>query len=143
MVETDTPLSLVTKIASSYVGNIKVPRNELPALISSLYEALTNVESVEETREPAVPINKSVKPNEIVCLECGRGHKMIKRHLTASHGLTSEEYRTRWGLAQNYPLVSPNYAMQRSEFAKKIGLGRKPGAGRKSGAVKPKTRGKR
>ena len=128
MAETDTTLSLATKLATSYVGNNKVARDELPALINSLHEALAKLESGEEIREPAVPINKSIKRNEILCLECGKGHKMLKRHLTSAHGLTVEEYRTQWGLARDYPLVAPNYAKQRSEFAKKIGLGRKPGA---------------
>ncbi len=137
MAETDTPLTLAAKIATSYVGNNKVARDEIPALLANFHEALSKLERDEEVREPAVPINKSVKRNEIVCLECGQGHKMLKRHLTAAHGLTADEYRERWGLAQNYPLVAPNYAKQRSEFAKKIGLGRKPGAvGSKKPAAK-------
>ncbi len=128
MAETDTTLSLATKLATSYVGNNKVAPAELPALIGSLHEALAKLEGGEKIREPAVAINKSVKRNEIICLECGKGHKMLKRHLTTAHGLTVEEYRTQWGLARDYPLVAPNYAKQRSELAKKIGLGRKPGA---------------
>ncbi len=128
MAETDTSLSLAAKLATSYVGNNKVAREEIPALISSLHEALSKLEIGEVAREPAVPINKSVKRNEIICLECGSGHKLLKRHLTAAHGLTPEEYRAQWGLAGNYPLVAPDYAKQRSELAKKIGLGRKPGA---------------
>ncbi len=138
MAETDTTLSLVAKIATSYVGNSKVARDELPALISSLHEALSKLESGEPVREPAVPINKSVKQNEIICLECGKGQKTLKRHLGTAHELTAEEYRARWGLARDYPLVAPNYAKQRSELAKKIGLGRKPGAGRKPSAAKAK-----
>ncbi len=135
MAETDTSLSLAAKIATSYVGNNIVAREDLPALILSLHEALSKLESGEEIREPAVPINKSVKRNEIICLECGKGQKTLKRHLGTAHGLTAEEYRARWGLAGNYPLVAPNYAKQRSELAKKIGLGRKPGAGRKPSAL--------
>ncbi len=127
MAETDTTLSLTTKLATSYVEKNKVAREELPALISSLHEALAKLESGEPVREPMVPIDKSVKRNEIICLECGKGQKMLKRHLTAAHGLTAEEYRARWGLAGDYPLVAPNYAKQRSEMAKKLGLGRKPG----------------
>ncbi len=138
MAETDTTLSLATKLATSYVGNNKVAREEIPALISSLHEALTNVENGKVVREPAVPINKSVKRNEIICLECGKGQKTLKRHLGTAHGLTAEEYRERWGLGRDYPLVSPNYAKQRSELAKKIGLGRKHGAGRKPSAVRSK-----
>ncbi len=140
---TDTTLSLTTKLAASFVGNNKVARGDLPALIGSLHEAVAKLESGEEIREPAVPIDKSVKQNEIICLECGKGQKTLKRHLSSGHGVTAEEYRARWGLGQDYPLVAPNYAKRRSDIAKKLGLGRKPGAGRKSGAVKPKTRRKR
>ena len=128
MADSDNALSMTVNIATSYVGNNKVARDELPALISSLHAALAKLESGEEIREPAVPINKSIKRNEIICLECGQGHKMLKRHLSSGHGLTVEEYRTQWGLARDYPLVAPNYAKQRSEMEKKIGLGRKPGA---------------
>ncbi len=140
---TDTTLSLTTKLAASFVGNNKVARGDLPALIGSLHEAVAKLESGEEIREPAVPIDKSVKRNEIICLECGKGQKTLKRHLSSGHGVTAEEYRARGGLDRDYPLVAPNYAKQRSDIAKKLGLGRKPGAGRKSGAVKPKTRRKR
>ena len=125
---TDTTLSLTTKLAASFVGNNKVARGDLPALIGSLHEAVAKLESGEEIREPAVPIDKSVKRNEIICLECGKGQKTLKRHLSSGHGVTAEEYRARWGLGRDYPLVAPNYAKQRSEMAKKIGLGRKPGA---------------
>ena len=118
----------VVQLATSYVGNNKVAREELPALIGSLHDALAKLESGEPIREPAVPIDKSVKRNEVICLECGKGHKMLKRHLGTAHELTVEEYRARWDLASDYPIVAPNYAKQRSEFAKKIGLGRKPGA---------------
>ena len=126
MAETDTTLSLVTKLAISYVGNNKVTPAEIPTLIGSVHATLTRLEAGEEIREPAVPINKSVKRNEIICLECGQGHKMLKRHLSSGHGLSAGEYRTQWGLAGDYPLVAPNYAKQRSEIAKKLGLGRKP-----------------
>ncbi len=145
MAQSDTILSLATKLATSYVGNNKVGRDELPALIGSLHEALAKLESGEVIREPAVPIDKSVKRNEVICLECGKGQKMLKRHLTAAHGLTPEEYRAQWGLARDYPLVAPNYAKQRSEFAKKIGLGRKPGAGKskRSAAKSTKSRARR
>ena len=128
MAQTDTTLSLATQLATSYLGNNKVARDELPALIGSLHEALTKLESGEEIREPAVPIDKSVKRSEIICLECGKGQKTLKRHLMSGHGLSADEYRARWGLGRDYPLVAPNYAKQRSEMAKKIGLGRKPGA---------------
>ena len=128
MAQTDSTLSLATKVAISYLGNNKVTRDELPGLIGKLHETLTKLESGEIVREPAVPVDKSVKRNQIICLECGKGQKMLKRHLMSGHGLTTDDYRTRWGLARDYPLVAPNYAKQRSEMAKKIGLGRKPGA---------------
>ncbi len=145
MAETDTTLSLATKLATSYVGNNKVARGDLPALISSLHDALAKLESGEEIREPAVPIDKTIKRNEIICLECGKGHKTLKRHLMSGHGLTAEEYRARWALARNYPLVAPNYAKQRSEMAKKIGLGRKPAAAKskKPAAKSTKSRARR
>lgn len=127
MARTDSTLSLATQIATSYLGNNKVAREDLPALIGSLHEALTKLESGEEVREPAVPVEKSVKRSEIICLECGKGQKTLKRHLTSGHGLSAEEYRARWGLGRDYPLVAPDYAKRRSEMAKKIGLGRKPG----------------
>ena len=142
MAETDTTLSLTTKLATSYVGNNKVAREEIPVLISSLHEALSKLESGEVVREPMVPINKSVKRNEIICLECGQGHKMLKRHLSSGHGLTVEEYRERWGLGRDYPLVAPNYAKQRSELAKKIGLGRKPAAAKSKKPAAKSTRSK-
>ncbi len=128
MAQSDTVLSLATQLATSYVGNNKVAREEIPALISGLHEALAKLEGGEKIREPAVAINKSVKRNEIICLECGKGHKMLKRHLTTAHELTVEEYRARWGLGRDYPLLALNDAKQRSEMVKKIGLGRKPGA---------------
>ncbi len=140
MVETDTTLSLAAMITTSYVGNNEVTPAEIPALISSLHKALNNLESGGQIREPAAPIDKSVKRNEIICLECGNGHKMLKRHLTSAHGLTVEEYRTQWGLARDYPLVAPNYAKQRSEMAKKIGLGRKPGAAKSKKPAAKSTR---
>ncbi len=145
MAQSNTVLSLATKLATSYVGNNKVARGDLWALISSLHDVLAKLESGEEIREPMVPIDKSVRRNEIICLECGKGHKTLKRHLTTTHGLTAEEYRERWGLGRDYPLVSPNYAKQRSEMAKKIGLGRKPGAVRskKSAAKSTKSRARR
>jgi predicted transcriptional regulator len=128
MPDSESLLSLATKIATSYLGNNKVAREDLPALITSLHETLAKLDGGEPVREPAVPVDKSVKRGEIICLECGKGQKTLKRHLMSGHGLTAEEYRDRWGLGHDYPLVAPNYAQQRSDMAKKIGLGRKPGA---------------
>ncbi len=89
--------------------------------------------------EPAVPIKQSVTPDYIVCLEDGKKQKMIKRHLKTAHDMTPDDYRKRWGLPRDYPMVAPNYAKQRSELAKKIGLGRKPGtkAKKPSKAMRP------
>ncbi len=126
MVETGTTLGLAAQLATSYIGNNKVTPVEIPALIGSVHAALTRLESGKEIRAPAVPIGKSVKRNEVICLECGNGHKMLKRHLSTAHGLSDDEYRAKWGLERDYPLVAPNYAKQRSEMAKKIGLGRNP-----------------
>ena len=140
MAQSDSILELATRIATSYLGNNKVAREDLPELIGGLHETLTKLDGGEEVREPAVPVDKSVKRSEIICLECGKGQKTLKRHLTSGHGLTAEEYRARWGLGRDYPLVAPNYAQQRSEMAKKIGLGRKPGAlNRKTSKAKKKS----
>ncbi len=89
MAETETTLSLATKLATSYVRNNKLAPGDLPALIGSLHDAVARLESGEEIREPAVPINRSIKRNEIICLECGQGHKMLKRHLSSGHGLSA------------------------------------------------------
>ena len=97
MTQSDTTLSLVANLAASYIGNNKIAHGELPALISSLHEALSKLESGEPVREPAVPIDKSIKRNEIICLECGQGHKMLKRHLSSGHGLTGDESRAKGG----------------------------------------------
>ncbi len=100
MAETDPTLGLATRLAPSFGGNNKVARDELLALIGSLHEALAKLASGEEIREPAVPIDQSVKRNEIIRLECGKGQKTLKRHLSSGHGLTAEECRTRWGLGR-------------------------------------------
>ena len=124
-------LSLAAQIVSAHVANTVVPVTELPALIQSVYATLAQpeVQAPEtEKREPAVPIRKSVFPDHIVCLEDGKKLKMLKRHLQAAYGLTPEQYRSRWSLPANYPMVAPNYAEKRSALAKAIGLGRKPGA---------------
>ncbi len=121
MAETDTSLSLATKIATSYVGNNSLALDQVPALLGSLHEALSKLESGEPIREPAVPIDKSVKRNEIICLECGKGQKTLKRHLSSGHGVTAKEYRARWGLGQDYPLVATNYAKRKGCVSHFIG----------------------
>ncbi len=121
--------ALTTKIVASHVANNTVVAGDLPKLIQQVFDALSNVSSSAASPErprPAVPIKRSVTPDYVVCLEDGKKLKMLKRHLKTSYGLTPDEYRKRWGLPADYPMVAPNYAAQRSALAKKIGLGTKP-----------------
>ena len=124
-------LALTTDIVSSHVSNHTVQVGELPQLIQNVCSALATAASVgvaaaRPKPKPAVAIKSSVRPGYIVCLEDGSKLKVLKRHLRTGHDLTPEEYRQRWGLPSDYPMVAPNYAKQRSEIAKKIGLGTKP-----------------
>jgi predicted transcriptional regulator len=136
----DTLITLTADIVSAHVSNNEVAPADLPRLIQSVFHALSNVGMpvpiVEEAREPAVTIRSSVKPGAIVCLECGAKFKMLKRHLMADHNLTPADYKARWNLKSDYPLVAPEYAALRAELAKTIGLGRKPGTVRKGGRPK-------
>ncbi len=121
-------LGLTEKIVSAHVANHAVSRTDLPDFIKAVYAALENVSTEAETPslpKPVVPIKKSVTPNYIVCLEDGKKLKMLKRHLRTTFNMTPSEYRQRWGLPPDYPMVAPNYAKARSEMAKKFGLGRK------------------
>jgi len=122
-------LSLTSEIVSSHVANNSVATADLPNLIEAVYSKLNDlsadVEPVVEELVPAVPIKKSVTDDYIICLEDGRKLKMLKRYLRSRYDLSPEEYRARWGLPADYPMVAPNYAKRRSEFAKQIGLGRK------------------
>jgi len=117
-------LAMVSTIVSAYVSNNSIAPNQLPELIATVHEAL-EADGEEEVarREPAVPIKKSIKPDYIVCLEDGRKLKMLKRHLRTAFNMTPDQYRAKWGLPENYPMVAPKYAAKRSELAKKIGLG--------------------
>jgi len=127
-------LGLTAQIVSAHVSHNSVTPEGLPALIQDVYRTLTGVgrEPARAARpEPAVPVKKSVFADHIVCLEDGKKLKMLKRHLKTAFNLTPEQYRERWDLPANYPMVSPNYARQRSSLAKKIGLGTKPRTGRK------------
>jgi len=130
----ETLITLTSDIVAAHVSNNSVGVDDLPNLISSVYGALAGlgqVAPVEEARpEPAVSIRASIKPDYIVCLEDGKKLKMLKRHLMTHYNLTPEEYRRRWGLPADYPMVAPNYAEKRRQLAKAIGLGRKPGARR-------------
>ena len=117
-------------IVEAYVGNNRTSPSELTGLVKEVHAtlaglALRGTEPAGTAQKPAVPIKKSLTPDYVVCLEDGKKLKMLKRYLRARYGLTTEEYRTKWGLPADYPMVAPNYAARRSEFAKKIGLGRK------------------
>ncbi|MBI4968905.1 MAG: MucR family transcriptional regulator [Rhodospirillales bacterium] len=122
-------LALTAQIVAAHLGNNSVAPGDVPHLIQEVYRSLTNLgnaPSQPERPEPAVSVKKSVTPDYIVCLEDGKKLKMLKRHLMTSYGLTPEDYRERWGLPADYPMVAPNYAAHRSHLAKKIGLGTKP-----------------
>ena len=122
-------LTLTTEIVAAHVANNSVSISELQTLIQEVYRTLSTVGQqppVQERPQPAVPVKKSVTPDYIVCLEDGKKLKMLKRHLKTSYDMTPEEYRERWGLPADYPMVAPNYASHRSSLAKKIGLGTKP-----------------
>ncbi len=122
-------LELVSKIVSAYVSQNSVPPGELSHLIRTVHEALMGPGQAASSRpEPAVPIKKSVKPDYVVCLEDGKKLKTLKRHLRTSYDMSPDEYRQRWGLPADYPMVAPKYAAVRSALAKKIGLGRKAGS---------------
>ena len=121
-------LELTTNIVSAHVSNNSVAVADLPGLIAQVYRSLTDTQiegGAAERREPAVPIKKSITPDYLVCLDDGKKLKMLKRHLKTTYDLTPEQYRERWGLPADYPMVAPNYAEQRSVLARKIGLGRK------------------
>lgn len=121
-------LDITSEIISAYVSNNNVEDNKLTELIESVYITLANIanQSIgESSLEPAVPIKKSVTPEYIICLEDGKKFKMLKRHLKTTYDMTPEEYRERWGLGADYPMVAPNYANKRSDLAKEIGLGKK------------------
>lgn len=128
--EPDRLIELTTDIVSAYVSNNPVPVGELANLIVKVHAALqhqvaTSPEEGAEPQKPAAPIKKSVMPNYIVCLEDGKQFKSLKRHLTTHHGLTPDEYRAKWNLPADYPMVAPNYSASRSALAKSMGLGRK------------------
>jgi len=122
-------LELTTKIVSSYAAKAKLTATELTATIGAVSRALTNIggpvpEPAKSELVPAVPIKKSITADYIVCLDDGKKLKMLKRHLMSTYGMTPEQYRAKWDLPKDYPMVAPNYARVRSELAKKIGLGR-------------------
>ncbi len=120
-------LKQTTDIVSAYVRQNTITTEQLATLIQQVQGTLAGLGDEPKPRpEPAVPIRRSITRNYVVCLECGKRGAMLKRHLSSAHDLTPEEYRERWGLPRDHPIVAPKYAEKRSELAKKIGLGRKP-----------------
>jgi predicted transcriptional regulator len=146
MAETVTPkiaeeelLRMTTDVVAAYVSNNTLPTAQLAEVINAVYGSLKSLEGQvaqiqPEPLKPAIPIRKSVTPEFLICLEDGKKLKMLKRHLRSTYNMTPDEYRSKWGLAPDYPMVAPNYAERRSAFAKKIGLGRS--AGRQSARAK-------
>jgi MucR family transcriptional regulator, transcriptional regulator of exopolysaccharide biosynthesis len=121
-------VELTARIVSAYVSNNAIVATDLPHLISETHAALSRatgnaVELEREEQKPKVPVKKSVMPDHIVCLEDGKKFKSLKRHLRTHYNLSPEEYREKWGLPHDYPMVAPNYARARSDLAKKMGLG--------------------
>jgi predicted transcriptional regulator len=138
-------LEMTADIVSAYVGNNTVSAEALPSLIANIHAALSGVsngpvEVEPEPKEPAVPIRKSIAPDFLICLEDGRKFKSLKRHLRTKYDMSPEEYRTKWGLPKDYPMVAPNYAKARSELAKSMGLGQ---GGRKPARAATTTRAKK
>lgn len=124
-------LALTAQIVSAHVSKNNVAPDALPALIQDVYRTLSTVArepAQADKPQPAVPVKKSIFPDHIICLEDGKKLKMLKRHLKTSFNLTPDQYRERWGLPADYPMVAPDYARHRSSLAKKIGLGTKPRA---------------
>jgi predicted transcriptional regulator len=129
-------LRMTTDVVAAYVSNNSLPTAQLSEVIGAVFQSLKALdghagEAKSEPLKPAVPIRKSITPDFLVCLEDGKKLKMLKRHLRSTYNMTPDGYRQKWGLPADYPMVAPNYAEQRSEFAKKIGLGR--GASRQAG----------
>jgi predicted transcriptional regulator len=125
-------LRMTTDVVAAYVSNNTLPTAQLAEVINAVYRSLKSLEGQvaqvqSEPLKPAIPIRKSVTPEFLICLEDGKKLKMLKRHLRSTYNMTPDEYRSKWGLAPDYPMVAPNYAERRSEFAKKIGLGRSTG----------------
>lgn len=122
-------LRMTTRVVSAYVGNNPIPENQISDVIQSVYGSLEGLgggtADTQTKQKPAVPVKRSIMPDHIICLEDGKKLKMLKRYLRTAYNLTPEEYRAKWGLPADYPMVAPNYAKQRSAFAKQIGLGKR------------------
>lgn len=141
-------LHLATDIVAAYVSNNTVTADKLPALLQEIHDAVRALAkggtASAGSQEPAVPVKKSITADYIICLEDGKKLKMLKRYLRTQYNLSPEDYRRKWGLPADYPMVAPNYAKRRSEFAKEIGLGTaRTGSGRRPAAKKAKTTKKR
>ena len=127
-------LRMTAEVVSAYLSNNMLPAGQISEVIQAVHGSLNalstgKLDAAAEPPKPAVPIKKSISPDYIICLEDGKKLKMLKRHLRSTYNMTPDEYRVKWGLPSDYPMVAPNYAKQRSEFAKKIGLGRNSGKG--------------
>lgn len=121
-------LKMTADVVSAYVGNNSLTPTQIPDVIKTVYgslNALSEQKAANAAPKPAVPVRRSVTPDYIICLEDGKKLKMLKRHLRTTYGMSPEDYRAKWGLPADYPMVAPNYAKQRSDFAKRIGLGRR------------------
>jgi predicted transcriptional regulator len=125
----DALLQMTTKVVTAYLGNNTISDTQISDVIESVYGSLENLVSGtgsnQTKQKPAVPIKRSITPDHIICLEDGKKLKMLKRYLRTTHGMRPDEYRIKWGLAADYPMVAPNYAKKRSAFAKEIGLGKR------------------
>ena len=134
-------IEMTADIVSAYVGNNSVSTADLPALIQSIHRALTGISAGAEVvepapKEPAVPLKKSITPDYLICLEDGRKFKSLKRHLRTKYNMSPDEYRAKWNLAKDYPMVAPNYAKARSDLAKQMGLGQGGRQAAKKGAAR-------
>lgn len=128
MAEKAELIDMAVEIVSAYVGRNKISSDELSGLIHTVFDALADaavgeVPGTAPNTDPAVPVRKSITPDYLICLEDGKRFKSLKRHLRTQYDLSPEEYRTKWGLPRDYPMVAPNYAQARSRLAKKMGLG--------------------
>jgi predicted transcriptional regulator len=133
----DDLVQMTAQIVTSYISRNAVPTDQLGSVIQTIHDALLSVGAPPAApppvqAKPAVPVKRSVHPDYIVCLEDGKKLKMLKRHLRSTYDMSPEAYRAKWGLPADYPMVAPNYAQQRSAFAKKIGLGKARDAGAKA-----------
>jgi predicted transcriptional regulator len=131
MLENGELFALTTRIVVSYLGGNRTAIDEVPELIKTVAASLVSVQQAGQIAEPgptlvpAIPMRKSVRADSIICLDCGQSLKMLRRHLAADHGMTADEYRARWSLPPEYPMVAPEYAQTRSKLAKQLGLGQK------------------